>query len=102
MSMFLVSGAVLWVLGAALMFLASRKQLEANPGQRIAHLYDQNHADPVQVRLLRAGGMAMLMLSALLLIQIWDFAALIPLVIGVVPGGVLTWQHNHSLKSPVA
>lgn len=99
MNMFFVAGAVLWVLGTALSILASRKQIEANPGRRIAHFYGQNHADPAQVRLLRAGGMAVLMLSALLLIQIWGFPGLIPMVMGSAPGIILTLQHNNSLQS---
>lgn len=98
MNMFFVAGVVVWVMGAALSILATRKQIEVNPGRRIAHLYGRQHADPFQVRLMRAGGSVLLMLSALLFIQLWGFAGLIPMVTGAVPAVVLTTQHNNSVR----
>lgn len=96
--MFFVAGVVLWVLGATLVILASQKQIAANPGRRIAHFYGRNHAAPAQARWLRAGGMAALMLSTLLLIQISGLAALISMAMGFMPGIVSIMQHNHGLQ----
>lgn len=98
MTMFFVAGGVLWVLGVALSILATRKQIEANPGRRIAHLQGRQDADPSQVRLMRAGGTVLLMLSALLFIQLWGFFGLIPMVIGAVPSIVLSTQHNNAAQ----
>ena len=93
---------VLWVLGTSLTILATRKQIVANPGRRIALFYGKEHSDPAQARWLRAGGAATLMLSTMLFIQLWGMAALTSLAMGFVPGIVTTLHHNHSLRSQVA
>lgn len=93
---------MLWVLGASLVVLAARKQIAVNPGRRIALFYGKEHADPVHVRWLRAGGAVALTLSTMLFIQPWGMAALTFLAMGFAPGIVPTLQHNHSLRSQVA
>lgn len=92
----------LWILGAFLTILATRKQIVANPGRRIALFYGKEHADPAQTRWLRTGGATTLMLSTMLFIHLWGMAALISLAMGFVPGTVVTLHHNHSLRSQVA
>lgn len=101
MTVYLVVGAMVWVLAELLIVLATKKQMDANPRQRIPHFYSREHVDPDQARLFRSGGAGLLFLSGLLLFQGWSFYAIIPMAVGFLPAILLTMQHNHSLRSRV-
>ena len=102
MSIPLLAGMSLWIIGIIFIVLSAQQISAANPSRKISQFGGRKHNFPMRARVVRGVAYYFLIVAAFTFSGTWGYYSVLMIALGFLPDLYMAARHNRAVDSAVA